>query len=132
MHQGNFDVYVIVTQYNTTTQVTPRMLSDFNPVANDDNVLTPMQIELIGNYPNPFNPETTIRFKMEKSAPAEIIIYNEKGQIVNTFRTIATKGINSVVWDGKDNNGNSVTSGVYLFRLKSGSYSSTKKMVLMK
>jgi hypothetical protein len=132
MHQGNFNVYVIVTQYNATTQVTPRMLSDFNPVANDDNVLTPMQIELIGNYPNPFNPETTIRFKMEKSAPAEVIIYNDKGQIVKTFSTIATQGINSVVWDGKDNNGHPVASGVYLFRLKSGSYSSTKKMVLMK
>ena len=39
MHQGNFDVYVIVTQYNTAVQVTPRMLSDFNPVANDDEVL---------------------------------------------------------------------------------------------
>jgi hypothetical protein len=132
MHQGNFNVYVIVTQYNATTQVTPRMLSDFNPVANDDNVLTPMQIELIGNYPNPFNPETTIRFKMEKAAPAEVIIYNDKGQIVKTFSTIATQGINSVVWDGKDNNGHPVASGVYLFRLKSGSYSSTKKMVLMK
>jgi len=132
MHQGNFNVYVIVTQYNATTQVTPRMLSDFNPVANDDNVLTPMQIELIGNYPNPFNPETTIRFKMEKSAPAEVIIYNDKGQIVKTVNTIATQGINSVVWDGKDNNGYPVASGVYLFRLKSGSYSSTKKMVLMK
>ncbi|HNW24755.1 MAG TPA: chitobiase/beta-hexosaminidase C-terminal domain-containing protein, partial [Candidatus Cloacimonas sp.] len=47
MHQGNFNVYVIVTQYNTATQVTPRMLSDFNPVANDDEVHTPFAIQLI-------------------------------------------------------------------------------------
>ena len=132
MHQGNFNVYVIVTQYNTATQVTPRMLSDFNPVANDDEVHTPFAIQLIGNYPNPFNPETTIRFRMEKAAPAEVTIYSEKGQVVKTFNSIATAGINSIVWDGKDSNGNSVSSGVYLFRLKSGSYSSTKKMVLMK
>ena len=132
MHQGNFNVYVIVTQYNTATQVTPRMLSDFNPVANDDEVYTPFAIQLIGNYPNPFNPETTIRFRMEKAAPAEVTIYSEKGQVVKTFNSIATAGINSIVWDGKDSNGNSVSSGVYLFRLKSGSYSSTKKMVLMK
>jgi hypothetical protein len=51
MHQGNFDVYVIVTQYNTAVQVTPRMLSDFNPVANDDEVLIPRNIELLGNFP---------------------------------------------------------------------------------
>ena len=132
MHQGNFNMYVIVTQYNNTTQVTPRMLSDFNPVANDDEVHTPFAIQLIGNYPNPFNPETTIRFRMEKAAPAEVTIYSEKGQVVKTFNSIANAGINSIVWDGKDSNGNSVSSGVYLFRLKSGSYSSTKKMVLMK
>jgi hypothetical protein len=132
MHQGNFDVYVIVTQYNTAVQVTPRMLSDFNPVANDDEVLIPRNIELLGNFPNPFNPETTIRFRMDKSAPAELTIYNEKGQVVKTINTITTQGINSVVWDGKDLSGKQVSSGVYFFRLKSGSYSSTKKMVMMK
>lgn len=132
MHEGNFNVYVIVTQYNTAVQVTPRMLSDFNPVAIDDDVLTPGTIKLLGNYPNPFNPETTIRFNMGKSAPVDITIYNNKGQIVKTFNTIAAQGINSIVWNGKDNNGKPVSSGIYLFRLKSGTYSSTKKMVMMK
>jgi hypothetical protein len=108
------------------------MLSDFNPVANDDEVLIPRNIELLGNFPNPFNPETTIRFRMDKSAPAELTIYNEKGQVVKTINTITTQGINSVVWDGKDLSGKQVSSGVYFFRLKSGSYSSTKKMVMMK
>ncbi|MDD4232303.1 MAG: T9SS type A sorting domain-containing protein, partial [Candidatus Cloacimonetes bacterium] len=85
------------------------------------------------NYPNPFNPETTIQFQMEKPAPAEIEIFNQKGQIVkNVSIPMTQQGMNSQVWNGLDNNGSAVSSGVYFFRLKSGSYSSTKKMVLMK
>lgn len=134
MHTGNFNVLVIVTQFNTTLQVTPRMLTDFNPpVANDDPSVTPVGTSLIGNYPNPFNPETTISFSLDKSAPADVVIYNQKGQIVKNYDLpMAAKGITNLQWNGKDDNGLSVASGVYYFRLKSGSYSSTKKMVLMK
>lgn len=133
MHTGNFNVYVIVTQYNTTAQVTPRRLADFNPVANEDETLVPMNISLKGNYPNPFNPETTISFVMDKPAPATVTIYNQKGQIVKNYDLpLAGKGTTSLVWNGKDDNGLSVASGIYYFRLKSGAYSSTKKMVLMK
>jgi flagellar hook assembly protein FlgD len=70
---------------------------------------------------------------MEKNAPAQIDIFNQKGQIVKSFNVdMAPKGMNSLVWNGMDNSGNAVSSGVYFFRLRSGSYSSTKKMVLMK
>lgn len=134
-----FSLRGIVTQYQTTptlpmiNQITPRMLADFNPVSNNDEVQTPAQVALIGNYPNPFNPETTIKFQMGKAAPATIEIYNQKGQIVKSFDFAQAKaGVNNIVWNGLDNNGSSVSSGVYFFRLKSGSYSSTKKMVLMK
>ncbi len=133
IHTGNFNMYCIVTQYNTTAQVTPRMLADFNPSANEDEVLNPAGIVLKGNYPNPFNPETTISFTMDKPAPATLTIYNQKGQAVRTFDLpIASKGNNSLVWNGCDDSGLSVSSGIYYFRLKSGTYSSTKKMVLMK
>ncbi|HCM15020.1 MAG TPA: hypothetical protein DHW79_03580, partial [Candidatus Cloacimonas sp.] len=84
-------------------------------------------------YPNPFNPETTIQFHMENPAPATVDIFNQKGQIVRSFDIQqANAGTNSLVWNGLDNSNNSVSSGVYFFRLRSGSYSSTKKMVLMK
>lgn len=134
MHTGNFNLRAIVTQFNNTTQVTPRMLTDFNPpVANDDEVIVAAGANLIGNYPNPFNPETTIQFSLDKAAPAQVTVYNQKGQVVKNYNlTMAAKGITSLEWNGKDDNGLSVSSGVYYFRLKSGSYSSTKKMVLMK
>jgi flagellar hook assembly protein FlgD len=133
IHTGVITLRGIIAHYQETAQITPRMLADFNAVSNNDEVQTPAQAALIGNYPNPFNPETTIQFQMEKNAPAQIDIFNQKGQIVKSFNVdMAPKGMNSLVWNGMDNSGNAVSSGVYFFRLRSGSYSSTKKMVLMK
>lgn len=134
MHAGTFNLKGIIAQYQSTAQITPRALSDFNPpVSNEDPVQVPVNVQLIGNYPNPFNPNTTIQFSMDKAAPAQVTIYNQKGQTVKSFSMdSAAKGLNNVQWNGTDDNGRAVPSGVYYFRLKSGSYSSTKKMVLMK
>lgn len=132
MHTGVFSLMGIIAHFQETAQITPRMLSDFNPVANDDPTLAPAQAKLIGNYPNPFNPDTTIQFEMDKAAAAQIEIYNQRGQRVKSFTVDATQGINNLHWNGIDDSGKAVPSGVYFFRLKSGSYSSTKKMILMK
>lgn len=84
------------------------------------------------NYPNPFNPETTISFSLAEDAKLEI--FNIKGQKIKTFpiNQLTNQPINQVVWDGKDESGNAVSSGIYLYRLEAGNYSSTKKMLLMK
>ncbi len=133
IHGGTFSVNGLVGHYQETAQITPRSLADFNPTSSDDPLQVPAQVALIGNYPNPFNPETTIQFHMENPAPATVDIFNQKGQIVRSFDIQqANAGTNSLVWNGLDNSNNSVSSGVYFFRLRSGSYSSTKKMVLMK
>ncbi|MCB5264789.1 MAG: chitobiase/beta-hexosaminidase C-terminal domain-containing protein [Candidatus Cloacimonetes bacterium] len=133
MHTGQFSVMGLISHFQSTAQITPRMLADFNPVvSNEDPTLSPAQVSLIGNYPNPFNPETTIQFQMEVAAPADVTIYNQKGQIVKSYAVQASQGINNLHWNGMDDSGKAVSSGVYFFRLKSGSYSSTKKMVLMK
>lgn len=132
LHQGQFNVMGIIAHFQSTAQITPRRLADFNPVSNEDPTLSPAQVSLIGNYPNPFNPDTTILFQMEKTAPADLTIYNQKGQIVRSFTVQANQGMNNLHWNGMDTNGKAVSSGVYFFRLKSGSYSSTRKMVLMK
>jgi flagellar hook assembly protein FlgD len=100
-------------------------------VPNEDNVATPNR--LLGNYPNPFNPSTTISFTTAKAAPVQITIYNLKGQAVRTWNLETEAGGNhSVQWDGLDDNGLSLSSGVYFYRMFSGAYSSTRKMVLMK
>ncbi len=136
MHTGTFNLQGIIANYSATdpSQITPRFLTDFNPSsANEDDVITSAGAKLIGNYPNPFNPNTNISFSLDKAAPAQVNIYNQKGQIVKTFDMAqAQQGVTTLNWNGTDNSGNAVSSGVYYFRLKSGSFTSTKKMVLMK
>ena len=130
---GNFNIWVLVNQYNQIPQVTARMLSDWSDVPLDDAIETPQVAQLIGNYPNPFNPSTTISFSTAKNEPVQITIFNQKGQIVRTWDIDSKEdGIQHLVWDGRDQNGNPVTSGVYYYRMKSGKYSSSRKMVLMK
>jgi uncharacterized repeat protein (TIGR01451 family) len=100
----------------------------------DDDVF-PSSTQLFGNYPNPFNPETTISFAVAKNInDATLEIFNIKGQTVKTFNvdTSSHSPIYSVVWNGKDNNQHTVSSGLYLYRMKAGRYTSTKKMILMK
>jgi flagellar hook assembly protein FlgD len=85
------------------------------------------------NYPNPFNPETTISFDMPKTDAAKLEVYNVKGQLVKTlFDGTAAFGRNSMIWNGTDNSGSAVTSGVYFYRLTTDGHSETRKMMLMK
>ncbi|MCK5051450.1 MAG: T9SS type A sorting domain-containing protein [Candidatus Cloacimonetes bacterium] len=92
-------------------------------------------IQMIKNYPNPFNPTTTISFSLttENTESTELIIYNLKGQKVKTLvNEEMDAGIHQIVWNGDDENNKPVSSGIYFYKLKSGVYTSTKKMILMK
>lgn len=129
---GNFNILVLVNQFNQTPQVTARGLDDWSSTANEEELNVPMPTQLLGNHPNPFNPHTTISYHSAKAEPVQIEVYNTKGQIVKTWNLEAAEGLNSVNWDGRDDSGNSVSSGVYYYRMQSGKYSSTRKMVLMK
>jgi hypothetical protein len=106
----------------------------FPPVeANDDPSVTPVSNMLLPNYPNPFNPETTISFDLPQAGPANLSIYNVKGQLVRTLADANLDfGRHSYVWNGMDNNGNSVTSGLYFYRLTANGHSESHKMMLMK
>ncbi|MEA1973542.1 MAG: T9SS type A sorting domain-containing protein, partial [Candidatus Cloacimonadota bacterium] len=86
------------------------------------------------NYPNPFNPITTIKYYLPKDDFVNISIYNIKGQKVKTLvNCIKEKGNNSVVWYGTDDLGNSVGSGVYFYRIKTNeNQESTNRMILLK
>ncbi|NQV18676.1 MAG: carboxypeptidase regulatory-like domain-containing protein [Armatimonadetes bacterium] len=104
---------------------------------NTENPLIPISTALIGNYPNPFNPETTISFALKAVSDVTLNIYNTKGQKVKTI--LADKlnaGYHDVVWNGRDDNNQEVTSGIYFMTLDAvgeiGRYTSVKKIVLMK
>jgi len=88
---------------------------------------------LNNNYPNPFNPETTISYSVKDREPVTIGIYNIKGQLVKTLlKGVQEPGNHTIVWNGTDDNGRSVSSGVYYYKMQAGKYSSTKKMIMMK
>ncbi|MDO9578744.1 MAG: choice-of-anchor J domain-containing protein [Candidatus Cloacimonadales bacterium] len=88
---------------------------------------------LKGNYPNPFNPTTTIAFSVITPGPVSIDIYNIKGEKVKTLvkGEFDAKEYN-VVWNGTDDNGKQVSSGVYFYKMISNNYSSTRKMIMLK
>jgi flagellar hook assembly protein FlgD len=85
------------------------------------------------NYPNPFNPTTEIAYELKADQPVNLQIFNAKGQLVKTLvDEVQTAGTKTVTWNGTDDNGNSVTSGVYFYKMKSSTFESARKMILMK
>ena len=105
-------------------------LSYFVPNSSED--VAPMLAQ-ISNYPNPFNPETTISYALPQTGKVKIDVYNIKGQKVKTLvNEHKAAGQHSVVWKGTDDNNKQVASGVYLYKMKSGKFSTTNKMILMK
>ncbi len=104
----------------------------YNGVNTGNNLVA--RTELTGNYPNPFNPVTNIAYSIKEAGNVSIQIYNTKGQLVRTLvNEVQDVGSYTATWNGKDNNSNSVSSGIYFYKMKaSGRYTSTKKMILMK
>ncbi|MFA7056669.1 MAG: chitobiase/beta-hexosaminidase C-terminal domain-containing protein [Candidatus Cloacimonadales bacterium] len=113
------------------------MLDNFKVTApggtGNGNDVTNIVTGLTGNYPNPFNPETTISYNLRDAGQVTLDIYNLKGQLVKTLvNERQTAGAHSIVWNGKDEGNRSVSSGVYFYKMRNGKFSSTKKMILMK
>ena len=99
-------------------------------------VVKPSSYELLQNYPNPFNPTTSIQFSVvgDQFPPhVTLKVYNLLGQEVRTLvDDLKEPGYYTVTWDGRDGSGDAVSSGVYIYRLHTGQFQSTKRMVLLK
>lgn len=93
----------------------------------------PNDFSMSQNYPNPFNPTTTVAFTIPEASYVTIEIFNILGQNVRVLvdRDMPA-GTHEVVWNGKNDSGAKVSSGIYLYRLTAGDYSQSKKMVLLK
>ncbi len=93
----------------------------------------PTQFALENNYPNPFNPTTTIKYQLPADVRVNVTIYNIQGQVVRTLVSEDQKaGYYTIQWDGRSEAGTSVATGIYIYRINAGSFVTAKKMVMMK
>ena len=95
----------------------------------------PQDFELFANYPNPFNSSTTISYSITKTvySNTKLILYNVLGEIVREYKNLPTgAGTHQIAWDGQDENGRSVVSGLYFYRLRANNKLKIKKMLFCK
>jgi hypothetical protein len=102
-------------------------------IESNSNDVIPDKIDLFQNYPNPFNPSTTISYQINEKNNVSLKIFNTLGQEVRTIvNQKQNPGNYSFVWDGMNNNGKAVGSGIYIYRLKLDNVVLSKKMILIK
>ena len=95
---------------------------------------TPTEFALLQNFPNPFNPETTIGYELAESADVTLQIYNVVGQVVRTLMAAESQSVGryQVRWDGMDDRGMPVSSGIYFYQISAGKFQDVRKLMLLK
>jgi hypothetical protein len=89
--------------------------------------------QVLSNYPNPFNPETTISYTLQKDSRVTLHIFNSHGQLVRTlYDGVTGKGTHALKWDGQTDSGRKAGSGFYICRLQTGNKLISRKMLLIK
>ena len=118
---SSIHIWIIVVDEN---------LNSYTPIINSvaKGGLIPTEFALSQNYPNPFNPTTSISFSLPEASDVRLEIFNIQGQKVTTLVNKQLEaGNHSINWDGRD-----AASGVYFYRIDAGSFTETKKMLLLK
>ena len=132
-HTGNF-FYQVTAIYDqgesapsNEAAVLVTNVEDGNPAAK------PAGFDLRQKYPNPFNPETRIQFELPKSTHVKIEICNVQGRTIRTLVDAQTPaGLHTVQWDGRMDGGEPAASGIYVYRLKTGEYEKSRKLLLLR
>jgi hypothetical protein len=102
-------------------------------VEGNDGGQLPLTFDLKQNYPNPFNPSTIISYQLPQTEMVTLEIYNALGEKVRTLiNNIKEPGNYEVVWNGKNNSGTTLPSGMYLYRITAGNYVKVMKMMLLR
>ena len=133
---GTSEVLRIATSGSGTMTLTEVELSDAKgfvlPSRVDAAAANPVSYALLQNYPNPFNAGTVIPFDLQDDSDWTLTIYNIVGQEVRTFSGVAGASRVEVNWDGADQTGRQVASGIYFYRVRAGDFVASKKMTLLK
>ena len=127
-----------VESHTLSYKVTPEALANAVLSIRIDRIGQPKLTQLLQNFPNPFNPETWIPYQLDKSGDVVLQIYDTSGNIVRTI-DLGFKGqgfymtrATAAYWDGRNNMGETVASGVYFYRLQTSDFSATRKMLILK
>jgi hypothetical protein len=131
------DIYYAVFCYDSFgnySNGTTLSIEGSTDVENTTNTSSPNKFELSQNYPNPFNPSTTISYQLSRSGKVQIAIFSATGQLIRLLiDEQVSAGSHEAIWNGNDDSGKFVSSGVYFYQLKiDGSSEQTKKMLLLK
>ena len=131
---GKYGVNIIIeSKYNPQIKEFKKRII-FQVITDIPNgLLVPSVFALEQNYPNPFNPETSIHFTVPKMSRVTLAIYDILGRKIRTLvNETKTAGSYNVTWNGKNNQGQPLASGLYFYKLQAGEFSATKKMMLLK
>ncbi|MCX6152014.1 MAG: PKD domain-containing protein [Ignavibacteriales bacterium] len=131
--EGNYQGQVIINSNGGNITLPVSILVNANAVGVDDVADAPKEFFLKQNFPNPFNPTTIIKYSIPQEQHVKIIVYDINGKEVSELvNSKQSAGTYEIAWDGKNRFGNSVSSGVYFYSINSGSFTQTRKMVLMR
>ncbi|MCL2064009.1 MAG: S8 family serine peptidase [Candidatus Cloacimonetes bacterium] len=126
-------IYSVEAVYQTGISTPISVEIEIDDSSDNDENLPVLKTELIGNFPNPFNPETTIVFTLALDTNVNIDIFNIRGQkILNLIDSKLKSGKHSIVWNGRDEKGVELGSGMYLYVFKTDEFSQIKRMLLLK
>ena len=128
---------VVVTATDASGNSTEQTLTVAVPLSKGKGrgkeVATPLTTTLYDNYPNPFNAETVIRFELADAGPVRLDIFDITGRRIRTLvDQFYSAGSIELVWDSRDNAGNEVASGVYVYRLQTAQSSFSKRLMLLR
>ena len=126
--------YYVTAEYSQNNESDPTDTVIISYEQSDaGNELIPVTTMLNENYPNPFNPETTINYALQEDTKVTLEIFNIRGQKISMLvDDKLSAGYHSAVWNGKDKNDKAVASGIYFYRMRTDSYDKTKRMLLLK
>ena len=106
---------------------------DIKTGVTSENGSIPVEYSLCQNFPNPFNPETTLRFQLPKAGRVKLTVFDIRGSIIRILSDgMIEAGHHELKWDGKDEHGSPAASGVYFVRMEAGDFIEHRKMILMR
>jgi hypothetical protein len=130
---GDKNLDMAVANYNSGNVSVLLNLSNASSAVEEEEQSEISCFHLSQNYPNPFNPSTEIQFEIPRSGLVSLEIFNILGQRVRQLLADhLERGRHEIAWDGKNDNGEQLANGVYLYRITAGDFSDAKKMILLK